>query len=210
MTINRVLILTWLVLLLIPILSAQADPVAKTLRTHNKVIAIRNEASRDIQRGGDITLKDVLQTGKDARAYFRFYDGTLITLGSLTEMTVEKFEAKKDANSAAFEFTKGAFRIVTGLITKTDKPNFSVHTPIGTIGVRGTDFWGGNLSSADNIDIILLDSEHPLTVENAHGKVVITEPGFGTLLTKDQAPTTPKKWSEEKLGRAVQTITFPE
>lgn len=183
--------------------------VAKTLRTEKHVNAVLNHAVRQLKRGDPIDQQDIIKTGEQARASFRFNEGTVITLGAKTEMVVSEFIHTNKKKSAAFEFATGAFRIVTGLITKTESPRFTVDTPMGAIGVRGTDFWGGNLANDQSIDVILLDSEHPLTIENEFGKVIIDTAGYGSTLQPGKAPTKPVQWSKEKLAKAVKTISFP-
>ena len=188
--------------------SVADDGIAKTLRTEKSVTAQLSDQVRVIKRGDGLSLLDTVKTGPLARASFRFHEGTVLTLGENSEIKIREFESTEQNKNAHFDFVKGAFRMITGSITKTDSPNFTVNTPSGAIGVRGTDFWGGNLSNNKDIDVILLDSEHELVLENEYGKVTIKQPGYGTTLTPGKAPTTPKKWPEEKLKRAVKTISF--
>lgn len=183
--------------------------VAKTLRTEKHVSAVQSDEVRQLKRGDSVDQQDTIKTGEQARASFRFNEGTVLTLGANTEMVVSEFSHTENKKSAAFTFSTGAFRIVTGLITKTESPRFTVDTPMGAIGVRGTDFWGGNLANDQSIDVILLDSEHPLTIENEFGKVIIDTAGYGSTLQPGKAPTKPVQWSKEKLAKAVKTISFP-
>ena len=96
--------------------------------------------------------------------------------------------------------------MVTGAITKTSNPNFTVNTPIGSIGVRGTDFWSGNLNNDESIDVVLLESEHTVEVSNQYGKVVLTQTGEGTTLLPNKPPLSPRKWPQQKLNRALKTV----
>lgn len=186
---------------------AKAETVAKAILITPSVLAKSADApQRELQRGAEIDSQDTLTSSENARAILRFNEGTLLTMGGNTQMTIEDFTNTKDTKQARFQFLKGAFRIVTGAITKTSNPNFTVNTPIGSIGVRGTDFWGGNLSDDDSIDVVLLESEHSVEVSNQFGKVVLTQTGEGTTLLPNKAPLTPRKWPQEKLNRAFKTI----
>ncbi|KZN45240.1 FecR family protein [Pseudoalteromonas luteoviolacea] len=180
-------------------------PVAKVIIAKEQVTATSPSEERQLKRKAKIYKADTLKTGKHARAQFRFTEGTIVTLGENTQFAVNQFE-HKTTSEAHFEFIKGAFRVVTGEITKVTNPNFKIKTPMGSIGIRGTDFWGGNLYNADTIDIILLDSEHPIVIENEFGRVVISTPRTGTTLEKGKPPSKPEKWSEKKLADAVKTI----
>ena len=148
-------------------------------------------------------VNETVKTGKSARAILRFYEGTQLTLGADTAMHFENFVASEDKKEAVLNFTQGAFRIITGSITQTDSPNFQVNTPIGTIGIRGTEFWGGHLNNDDSVDVLLINSEHTLVVSNEFGSVVLDQAGLGTTLKAGQAPSAAKKWGAAKVQKAV-------
>ena len=187
--------------------TTKAEPVAKAILINPSVLAkSAGSSEREIQRSSEIHHKDTLTSGQNARAILRFTDGTMLTMGGNTQMKVEDFNFHKDQKQARFEFLKGAFRVVTGAITKTSNPSFTVNTPIGSIGVRGTDFWGGNLNHDDSIDVVLLESEHTVEVSNQYGKVELKQTGEGTTLLPNKAPLTPRKWPQEKLNRALKTV----
>ena len=186
---------------------AKAETVAKAILITPSVLAKSTDApQRKLQRGAEIDSQDTLTSSENARAILRFNEGTMLTMGGNTQMKIEDFIFSEDKKQARFQFLKGAFRIVTGAITKTSNPNFTVNTPIGSIGVRGTDFWGGNLSDDDSIDVVLLESEHSIEVSNEYGKVVLTQKGEGTTLQPNKAPLTPRKWPQAKLNRALKTV----
>ncbi|MDK1286636.1 FecR family protein [Pseudoalteromonas umbrosa] len=179
--------------------------IAKVILAKEQVTASSPIKERQLKRKSKIYKADTVKTGKHARAQLRFTEGTILTLGENTQFSVNQFEYRK-TSEAHFEFIKGAFRVVTGKITQATNPNFKIKTPMGSIGIRGTDFWGGNLYNAHTIDVILLDSEHPIVIENEFGRVVISTPGTGTTLEMGKPPSQPEKWSEKKLADAVKTI----
>jgi len=199
------LILTLFSLTLSQFALAQAS--AKVVLIKNQVtVESSSKAASPISRGADIQVGDIIRTGKDARAIIRFNDGSVFTLGADTEMKITAFSSTEQQKKGAFEFVKGAFRIVTGAITKTESPDFTVHTPIGSIGVRGTDFWGGNLSDDNSVDVVLLESEHTLEIKNPYGTAILKEPKQGTTLVSGKAPLSARIWPEEKLQRAFKTV----
>lgn len=151
----------------------------------------------------------MVTTGEKARAQFRLEDGTIFTLGEKSELLIGKYLFKEtEQPSASFELVKGVFRAVTGKITQTTRPNFKVKTPLGVIGIRGTDFWGGYLEE-DKIDVLFIDGEHSIVIENEFGTVELTEHGTGITIEKGKAPTQPKKWPQKKVDKAVATIAMP-
>lgn len=185
------------------VLASDDTIIAKTILTKNQVSADNSHTARPLKRGDALHSNDIVKTGLESRAILRFHEGTQLTLGANTTMHLENFVANQDKKEAVLNFTQGAFRIITGSITQTDSPSFQVNTPIGTIGIRGTEFWGGNLSDDDSVDVLLINSEHALVVSNEFGSVVLDQAGLGTTLKAGQAPTAAKKWGASKVQKAV-------
>ena len=105
-----------------------------------------------------------------------------------------------------FELAKGAFRAVTGFMTK--RPHrFEVKTGLATIGVRGTDFWGGFGLTENGLDVVMLSGKGVYVTNNQGETVELSSSGLGTTVMAASAPTTPKKWDDEKVAKAVSTIT---
>lgn len=189
-----------------------ADPsqVGKVLAVKKQVEAHRQAKVEPLKRKSPVFNNDLIVTGEHARSQFRLQDGTLFTLGENSEMVINHYAfGDKTEPSASFELVKGVFRAVTGEITKVKDPEFRVKTPLGVIGIRGTDFWGGYLD-ADKIDILFVGGEHPITVENEFGKVELLKPGLGTTIEVGKAPAPPVQWSKAKVDRAVKTIVIEE
>lgn len=193
-----------------PLSAGTPATIGKVIIAKKKVEAHRNEQQIKLQRKSPLQQKDVMVTGEKARSQFRLDDGTIFTLGENSELLIDKYlYTEAEEPSASFELVKGVFRAVTGKITQTTKPNFKVKTPLGVIGIRGTDFWGGFLDE-DKIDVLFIDGEHPITITNQHGTVELTEPGTGITIEKGKAPTNPKKWPQKKVDRAVATIAIED
>ncbi len=185
------------------------DPIGSVIIANKKVEANRDQQQIKLKRKSPILEKDVVTTGEKARAQFRLEDGTIFTLGEKSELLIGKYLFKEtEQPSASFELVKGVFRAVTGKITQTTRPNFKVKTPLGVIGIRGTDFWGGYLEE-DKIDVLFIDGEHSIVIENEFGTVELTEHGTGITIEKGKAPTQPKKWPQKKVDKAVATIAMP-
>ncbi len=195
-------------LLLLGCSSVLANDIGQVVIAKKHVEAQRAQALVPLERKSPVVKKDNVITGEQARAQIRLQDGTLFTLGENTQLLIDEYLfSDTEKPTALFRLTTGVFRAVTGKITQVQKPNFKVETPLGSIGIRGTDFWGGYLDE-DKIDVILLSGEHPIIIENEFGRSVITQPGTGVTIEANQAPGEPRTWSEQKLARAVATITI--
>lgn len=209
-------IIAWLSLVFAALLShsvaAAEAAVGVVLATAGTVNIQRNGQTIAAERKTELTVGDEIHTGKDARAQLRFADGTITTLGGDTAFVIKAFawenQSEKPAN-AAFELLTGAFRTVTGKIMDAQGSRFGVNTPVGTIGIRGTDFWGGYLDG-NAVDVLLIDGEHAVEVTNTTGKVLLEKPGQGVTLQSNQSPLAVKTWPQAKVKRAVATITWPD
>jgi hypothetical protein len=192
-------------------LLASAEQIAQVLVSVGGNHVLRAGQQVNLQRAMPVEAGDELNTGAGARLVVKFNDGTVLTLGENTQLLLNdwQFKAKAQDNHAGFKLGAGVFRMITGAITQQQNPDLNIETPIGSIGVRGTDFWGGYLD-ADAIDVILLEGEHKVEVSNALGSVLIATPGYGVTMKKGTAPAQPVKWGSQKLQRAVQTISLPE
>lgn len=82
-------------------------------------------------------------TGDNSRVVMKFGDGQVIALNANTSFKIDQYhfeQANPKKNSMIFSLLKGAMRAVTGLIAKNNTNAFTLHTPVATIGIRGTDF----------------------------------------------------------------------
>jgi hypothetical protein len=73
-----------------------------------------------------------------------FVDGTRLTLGPNADVIIDDFVYNPNGgvNNAALRVTGGAMRLVAGAIERVGGPQaVKVATPVGTIGIRGTDFF---------------------------------------------------------------------
>lgn len=156
--------------------------------------------------GVKICKGDRFVTGASSIVELRLRDGSHITVGKDSEFTVREYRIYRDQpNIALFDLARGAFRSVTGFITKRAH-RYEVHTTVATIGVRGTDFWGGYGLTENGLDVIMLNGKG-VYVQTAGGTVELDKAGLGTTVIAGAAPSGPKSWGEDKINRAVATIT---
>jgi hypothetical protein len=136
-------------------------------------------------------------------------DGAVMSLGADTEFAVNdySYQEKAGQGTARLELIKGVFRAVTGAIGKLKEHDFKVQTSVGTIGIRGTDSWGGFYFS-QALDVALLGGKG-IYIENAAGLVEITRSGDGaTVHSANELPLPPTRWGDNKLNAAKQSISW--
>jgi len=115
-------------------------------------VTVERPAPAPLKQGDAIDVGDVIVTGEKARAQLLMNDGARIALRAGTRYRVDAFnlpsavDAPTQAGTAAAEgvsvatVLKGGFRASTGAIGKDGKGNYEVRAPIGTLGIRGTEY----------------------------------------------------------------------
>lgn len=135
-------------------------------------------------------------------------DDTVVTLGDNTRFEVrdDLVSAELATGNVALGLLEGTFRLVTGPLTGGPERPLVVTTPLATIGVRGTDFWGRQ--SAEPLQVALLGGAG-VSVENRAGRVEITEIGaVASVTAPDRAPSPPVHRTAEQLEAAAGTVSW--
>jgi hypothetical protein len=171
------------------------------------VEVVRNKETITPTQGMKICRGDLFKTAAGSVAELALRDGTKLTVGKDTQLVIREYRIfRSKPNLALFDLVQGAFRSITGSITK--RPHrFEVTTRVATIGVRGTDFWGGYGLTPDGAYDVIMLSGKGVYVKNDKGQVELNQAGFGTTVTVDGMPTEAHAWPAEKVTRAVATIT---
>ena len=185
-----------LLLLALPLSCPGAEPLGTVARQQGQA-EVESPQPRELSVGAQVADADVVVTGEGARLLFTMADGTALTLGEHSRFAFSP--ALLDGGTAPLQLLGGAFRLTT------ENKQLEVVTPMGVIGIRGTDFWGGFLDT-DDFGVFLFSGK-PVTVRNDYGQVELA-PGQGTNLAPGKAPTPPGAWGDGRLQRAKDTVTF--
>jgi len=197
----RIFSLLLATLLILGPTTAFADQVGHVLRLQGQAAA----NGRSLAAGSALSLGERLTTGPNARLLAELNDGTELTLGANAEFTIDELVIAPEKASALFHLTKGAFRMIGGAVAHAPDHRMEITAPIGTIGIRGTDVWGGSLESP--LDVFLLEGE--VSVTSKAGTVILNRPGQGTsVVGADAAPSQPHFWKPALKNRAYATVSF--
>jgi len=167
------------------------------------------EASQGIQKRslsayGDVLFQDKIETGDAARMEATLADNTKVTLGERGRLVIDKFVYYPENRGNALSMrVKGAFLFVGGRIEGPTGGHVAIHTPVGTVGVRGTTVWGGFIDHG--YGVLVLDGE--VTVKTKHGLVTLHK-GQGTMIYGRHAPKKAAPWPDARVKAAVATISF--
>lgn len=192
------------------LLIAVAAGTAAAQEAIGEVSRIQGAASGStgaLDLGSSVFLNEVVSTGEAARLEVTFADDTQLTLGENAEMTLDAFVFDPAQGTGTVKFgVVGAFRFVSGQASKLAGADVSVTTPIATVGIRGTEFWGGPIDD-QALGVFLI--EGAVSVANAAGEAVLDEPGQGTnIAAPGTAPGPVTFWPQDKVDRAIATVTF--
>lgn len=187
--------------------SRKPDAVGKVSRVQGEGVLKRGDSTSKLSGDLSVRLNDDIVTAAAARAELIFVDGTKLTIGEQSQVKIDTFvfEEGKPGNRMALNIA-GPFRYVSGKLGAGESSSVSVKTTVATIGVRGTDFWGGPLDK--QYGVLLLEGS--VSITTGAGEVVLTAPGTGVdIPAADQATGPIVQWGQEKVDRAIATVTFP-
>jgi hypothetical protein len=187
--------------------SGKPQGIGSVSRVQGEGVLKRGDSTSKLSADLRVRVDDDIVTAADARAELTFIDGTKLTIGEQSQIKIDSFlfEEGKSGNRLSLNIA-GPFRYVSGKLSAREGGSVSVRTPVATLGVRGTDFWGGPIDQRYGVFLL----EGSVSVTTAAGEVVLTAPGTGVdVPAADQPPGPIVQWGQEKVDRAIATVTFP-
>lgn len=153
----------------------------------------------------EVRPNDVIETGANSRVMILFIDDTQMVLSEKTKMSIDEYVFDPDnnaANKSVYSILQGIFVYTSGLIAKKENPDVLLKTRVGAIGVRGTEFWGGDIDG--EYGVLVDEGEVEVTTDAGAQRI---KKGEGSMV-KGRAfkPGQPKIWPEEKTARARQAV----
>ena len=120
----------------------QSNPVAIFKNVTGSVKVVRVNADLKAVSGMELLKSDKVVSDAGASSGIVFKDGTLLTLGSSSEVVIRDYHFAPRESKYAFSLylAKGKAIYSSGEIGKLSPDSVSVDTPKATIGVRGTRF----------------------------------------------------------------------
>ncbi len=123
-------------------------PIGLVAAIEGEAFTHNNEKRSKAKIDDPIFLGTIIETSANSKIMVLFIDDTEITLGENTELVVDKYvfdPYDAEENIANFDVMKGAFHWVSGMISKRERPQVRITTQAGSIGIRGTEFWAGDV-----------------------------------------------------------------
>lgn len=187
--------------------AAAQEAIGAVSRIQGEANGTRGGATRALGLNAPVFLNEIVSTGDGARLEVTFADDTRVTVGEKAKLTLDTFVFDPAAGNGAIKFgVTGALRFVSGKLTKLASSDVSVTTGVATLGIRGTEFWGGPIDD-QALGVFLVTGV--VSVSNAAGEQILSRPGQGTnIATPGSAPGPVTLWPQDKVDRAVATVTF--
>ncbi len=130
-----------------PAVSSQArvykgpKSVGQVIKARGKTFVINTKGrKRNIPVGSEVYVGDRLFTGAKAFVRLSMIDDAKIDLRCNSEMLIEDYQLVNGANRSVLHLIKGSINKVTGSIGKMAEDIYELHTPLATVGVRGTEY----------------------------------------------------------------------
>jgi hypothetical protein len=183
------------------------EAIGAVSRIQGEASGTRGGAPRALALNAAVFRNEVVSTGNAARLEITFADNTRLTLGERARLTLNQYAYNPGAGRGAIRFrVAGAFRFLSGQVSKLSRADVAVVTPFATIGVRGTEFWGGPIDD-QVLGVFLI--EGAVSVSNAAGRQILNQPGQGTnIARRGAAPGPVTFWPQDKANRALTTVAF--
>jgi hypothetical protein len=187
--------------------SRKPEGIGNVSRVEGDGVLKRGDSASKLSADLPVRINDDIVTAAAARAELTFIDGTKLTIGEESQIKIDSFvfEEGKSGNRLSLNVA-GPFRYISGRLGASEASSVSVKTPVATIGVRGTDFWGGPIDQQYGVFLL----EGSVSVTTSAGEVVLTVSGTGVDIAEaDQVPGPIVQWGQDKVNRAIATVTFP-
>ncbi|MBP6646623.1 MAG: FecR domain-containing protein [Burkholderiaceae bacterium] len=122
--------------------TALAQPVGRVLAVAGNASIERGGQAQAISFGTEVQNGDVLAVGDRSAVQVRFTDESIMALRANTQLKVQDFQYKQNAQSdrSVMALIKGGLRTITGLIGKNNARSYGIQTSTATVGIRGTHF----------------------------------------------------------------------
>jgi hypothetical protein len=167
-----------------------------------------------VASGAPIYLGNRVTTGPKGQLQIILLDETVFTIGPRAAIVIDEFVYDPNTSKGKVVATvlKGAFRFVTGRVSKRNPRNMVVKFPGGSIGVRGTMVAGRvdggaatvvllgpgqNTDTGERVGSIVVTSKG---TDGVSRSVEISRPGFATRIAAGAPPTEPARISPAQLS----------
>jgi len=115
--------------------------VGQVIKSRGRAFVLSEDHKRrDLALGSEVFVGDRIFTGVEGFIRLSMIDDAKIDLRCNSEMRIEDYQLLRGANRSVLRLIKGSVKKITGSIGKVAEDIYEMHTPIATVGVRGTEY----------------------------------------------------------------------
>jgi len=122
--------------------SGEESIVGSVKTVRGSAVVLRGTEALPCREGQHLILLDTLQTSADGSLGVILQDGTRIALGPSTELKIDQFvyQPADGKFGLLVRLARGVMAYVSGKIARFSPESVRVETPVGIVGLRGTEF----------------------------------------------------------------------
>jgi hypothetical protein len=115
-----------------------ADGIGQAVKVRGEAVVERSGSAQPLKAGSPLQLRDVIRTGAKARVQIQFSDGSVVTLGENSGLSIDRYSVKPGASRNVLLTALDG--IVNTAATKSGEAlfDYQVKTADGYSAVRGT------------------------------------------------------------------------
>ena len=190
-------------------------PISGVVAASSGPVEVRyvSPAGEDIGRsagiGDPIYLDDEIVTGPDTSLQILLKDQTVFSIGPNAVLVFDEFiydPSGGSENSLTASVKKGAFKFISGKISKKNPEAMKLKLPNATASIRGTTV-AGRVQENGDADVILLSGAISVTNIINPIPVDIIQPGWGTSISAGGAIADPFQLTVEAINDVLSEAT---
>lgn len=122
--------------------SAYGESVAIVKKVEGKVLAQRGGVTHSVKKGEFVQETEILHTFEKSSVGLIFNDGTLVSLGPKSILSLNRYRFDPAENGYEWDMTlkRGSAAVESGKIGKLSPESVRFRVPQGIVGIRGTRF----------------------------------------------------------------------
>ncbi|MFC1673561.1 FecR domain-containing protein, partial [Pseudomonadota bacterium] len=155
------------------------QPIGQIEKLAGTVTAVRADGTKvELKVGDQVFQGDILETAADSAIGVILADETTFSMADEGRMVLDEmvYDPGTQEGSVSLSVMQGVFTVVSGQVAKTDPDAMTLHTPVATIGIRGTQV-GLDISDGQNLKIVLMEE-----ADGFVGEVVVMNGGGVSVL----------------------------
>jgi VCBS repeat-containing protein len=138
--------------------SSGLESIGRVETASGSAFVIRADGSRlSLSSGVHLYAGDILETGENGSVGIIMADETSLSMGEKGSMVLDEmiYDPSTQEGSMALSVMKGVYTIVSGMVSKTDPNAMTINTPVGTVGIRGTQL-GLEILDGRNLNVVMM------------------------------------------------------